>query len=196
MTRSRAVLYSLAALVALAALLVPPPGTADAARGTNLFVRLFGPISGVAANVQWARADLAFRRGRIEAFHARARTALLLAPDSVEGWKFLARHQGWTLASPEREPDPAARLAWVRAGLATAAEGERHVSRPGELAQTAGEILVTAALLEPPLSWPGGRAALWERAAEEFERAGRLGVDAAWAAALAASARAAAHSAR
>ncbi|MEO6708797.1 MAG: hypothetical protein ABI054_04750, partial [Planctomycetota bacterium] len=168
---------------------VPLPDARQGARPNSLAVRLLGPISSLAASAQWLRADLALQHGRVELFLARARTALQLAPEDVEGWKYLARHQAMTLGSPEREPDPQRRLAWIRAGLATAAEGEALASNPGELAYTAGLIMLKVARLDAALPWPGGIAAVWEAAAEHFERAGKLGFDAEASAFLTESAR-------
>ncbi len=158
--------------------------------GASLASRLFGPIASLAASIQWVRADLAFRQGRLELFLARAQVALTLAPDAGGGWRYLAWHQAFHLASIERESDPTRRLAWVRAALATAAEGERVAADPGDLAMLSGEIVLKCALGDPELPWPGGSAELWEQAAAHFERAMGLGYDAALAGALANSARA------
>lgn len=163
----------LAGVVILCALPIAPrrdPGTGDSLAG-----RLLGPIGGLAANLQWVRADGALRRGRVERFLSRARTALELCPQSAEGWHYLAWQQAYELGSPERDSDPARRLAWVEAGLATAAEGERRAAEPGSLAFLAGLILIKVATLDGDLPWPGGRERMWLDAAEHFERAGRLG---------------------
>jgi hypothetical protein len=197
--KGRPLAWSLFALVVLAASLAPLPEAGGRPGSTDRLVRLLGPVSGLAANVQWVRADLAFRGGRIELFHSRARTALTLAPDSAEGWKFLARQQAYALGSPEREPDGERRLSWVRAGLATALEGERRAARPAELAWLAGFILTKCATVDPELPWPGGPAGLWEEAAGHFERAAGLEPDpelADTARKLALSARRAAQAAR
>lgn len=172
---------------------VTPPAIVPRPPAEGAVERLLGPIAGLAANVQWVRADLAFRAGRIEAFHSRARLALELAPTSTDGWRFLAWQQAYALGSPEREPDGARRLAWVRAGLATAAAGERRAERPAELALLSGMILVKCATLDPELPWPGGVEALWLAAAEHFgrARAGGSGDAARLAAELERSARAA-----
>lgn len=171
--RAWAGLAWLAAVAILCALPVAP--RTDVGRGDSLVARLLGPIGSLAANVQWVRADGALRAGRVERFLSRARTALELCPQSAEGWHYLAWQQAYELGSPERDTDPARRLAWVEAGLATAAEGERRASAPGSLAFLSGLILVKVATLDGDLPWPGGREQLWRDAAGHFERAGRLG---------------------
>ncbi len=189
-------LHVLALLLGLGVCFAPLPPAREQRTSSSLAGRLLGPVAALAASVQWVRADVAFRRGRVELFLARAETALALAPESADGWSYLAMNQAFTLASPEREPDPARRLAWVRAGLTTAAEGERVASAPGELAILAGTIMVKTASLDPDLPWPGGLAAIWEAAAGHFERAGRLGYDASESANLSAAARLAGQRAR
>lgn len=169
---------SFAVLAGAALLFTPLPASEAGAAGSSLGARLVGPIAALVASAQWVRADLAFRAGRVELFLARAHTALQLAPESAEGWRYLAWHQAYALASPEREADPERRLAWVRAGLATAAQGERVAKHPEELALLGGLILIKLPMVDPQLPWPGGMAAAWEAAAEHFERARRLGYDA------------------
>lgn len=165
-------------VLALAGLIFAPlPARVGRASRGSLAERLLGPIASLAASAQWVRADLAFRDGRIELFLARARTALSLAPDSAAGWHYLAWHQAFNLGSPEREPDPKRRLAWVQAGLATAAQGERSAEQPEDLAFVAGLILVKVTALDPSLPWPGGMLAAWEAAIGHFERARALGAD-------------------
>ena len=137
--------------------------------------RLLGPISSLAASAQWVRVDHAFRAGRPALAFARAERALALDPASPEGWSFLAWQQASFLASEVRESDPARRLAWIRASLATAARGEAQSRDPAELALLQAVILVKVATLDPDIGWPGGLRALWEEAATHFERAHRLG---------------------
>ena len=187
--RARLLRWSCALLAGAALWFTPLPATHAGSVGSSLGVRLVGPIAALVASAQWVRADLAFRAGRVELFLARAQTALNLAPESAEGWRYLAWHQAYTLASPEREPDPARRVAWVRAGLATAAQGERVADRPEELALLCGLILVKLPSVDPDLPWPGGMAAAWEAAAEHFDRAQRLGFDSETAAGLSRAAR-------
>ena len=189
-------IHLVALTLGLGVCFAPLPPTREQTHSSSLAGRLLGPVASLAASVQWVRADVAFRRGRVELFLARSETALTLAPESADGWSYLAMTQAFTLASPEREPSPARRLAWVQAGLATAAEGERLASAPGELAILAGTIMVKTASLDPDLPWPGGPVAIWEAAASHFERAGRLGYDASMSATLTAAARAEADRAR
>ncbi len=190
-------LWMLAALAAACGLcFAPVPETQGGKHSPSIAVRLFGPIAVLAASAQWVRADVAFRNGRVELYLARARTALALAPGIADGWTSLAKTQAYSLGSPEREPDPVRRLAWIRAGLATAAEGERAASNPGEMALQAGLIMVKVATIDPRLPWPGGLAAIWDAAASHFDRALSLGYDANWASTLSIAARRAAAHAR
>ena len=138
--------------------------------------RLLGPIASLAASVQWVRFDLALRDGRFERAYARADAALALDPVSPEGWLTLGRHLVTYRASPENEPDPARRAAWIRAGLEVLAEGERESNAPGELALAQGVFLafyVAAIAGEAPreLDWPGGERGALEEAREAFGRA-------------------------
>ena len=160
-----------AALIALA----PGRGRGGSANDRGLAQRLLGPIASLAASAQWVRVDLAFRAGETELALARAEQALALDPGSPELWYDLAWRQAFTLASPERELDPALRLAWLRSGLATAAEGEARSREPAELALLQGLILVKSAWLDPALPWPGGVDGMWTDAARHFERAAALG---------------------
>jgi hypothetical protein len=170
-------LWSSAALVGAGILFVLAPHRAPARAGSErgLAQRLLGPIASLAASAQWVRVDLAFRAGRTELALARAEQALALDPRSPELWHDLAWEQAFSLASPEREPDPALRLAWLESGLATAAEGEARSRDPAELALLQGLILLKAALLDPDLPWPGGVRGMWGEAARHFERAEGLG---------------------
>lgn len=170
-------LWNVAALAGAATLFVLAPGRTLRREGgeRGLAVRLLGPIASLAASAQWVRVDLAFRAGRTELALARAEQALALDPGSPELWNALAWVQAFVLASPEREPDPGLRLAWLRSGLATAAEGEARSREGAELALLQGLILVKAALLDPDLPWPGGPKGMWAEAARHFERAQRLG---------------------
>jgi hypothetical protein len=169
-----AALASAATLFVLAPRRAPPPsGETAAERG--LAQRLLGPIASLAASAQWVRVDLAFRAGHVELALARAEQALALDPGSPELWQGLAWVQAYTLASPEREPDPALRLAWLASGLATAAEGEARSRDPAELAVVQGMILMKVAWYDPELPWPGGARALWTEAERHFARAQDLG---------------------
>lgn len=146
----------------------------DGAEQRSLAGRLLGPLAGLAADIQWVRAHDALRRGRADLGLARADTALALAPEATGGWLLLARHLAFDRASEEREPDPARRLAWVRAALELARRGEASAREPAELAVWQGLVRVKEAD-EGDLSWPGGERALLEQAVLDFERAGALG---------------------
>jgi hypothetical protein len=146
----------------------------DADRPIGVVRRLFGPVAGAAASVQWIRVDGAIRAGRPDLALARAETALTFDPGATGGWKLLAGHLAFDRASAERERDPQRRLAWVRAGLEVARRGERTARDPAELAWWQGLLLSMHADLDD-LPWPGGAPALWRAAIEDFERAAELG---------------------
>ena len=141
----------------------------------NALSRLLGPAASLAATVQWIRVGRAFDRGADGLAFARAETALALDPGATGGWDLLASRQALHLGSVSREPDPARRLAWLRAGLATARRGEAVAREPAALAFLAGVCLLVHAEQDPDLPWPGGAAGLWQAAAGEFERAAALG---------------------
>jgi len=134
-----------------------------------------GPLATWLASIEWVRYQSDLRAGRPAAAIRHAENALDLDPGDPEGWELLAHHLGFTLASVEREPDPAVRLAWVRAALAVLARGEARCRDPGALALAAGLVLEVHAELDPELPWPGGVAALRRAATEHFARAVRLG---------------------
>jgi hypothetical protein len=162
--------------VVLVSIAFAPTGARSGERPPGPAQRLLGPISSLVASAQWVRVDHAFRAGRPELGFARAEWALALDPASPEGWSFLAWQQAFTLGSVEREPDPTRRLAWIRAGLETAARGEALSRDPASLARLQGEILlIKVATLDPDVGWPGGADALWKEAMEHFQRAHRLG---------------------
>lgn len=148
--------------------------TATPARG-SLAQRLFGPVAGLAAQVQWLRTQRALWDGRSDLALARARTALALDPGDTEGWRLIAWHLAFERAAEERERSPARRLAWVRAGVELLERGEASAREPERLALLSGLILGSLAAEEPPVPWPGGPHALWLAAAERFERAAELG---------------------
>ncbi|MBM3987903.1 MAG: hypothetical protein FJ294_08100 [Planctomycetes bacterium] len=150
-------------------------GARGAAPGSSLTMRLAGPLAGPLAAAQWVRVDLAIRAGRTDLALARAETAFALNPTSTSGWFFLSRHLAFDLASPEREPDAAVRLRWVRAALAIAARGESTADDPAELAFWQGLVLARTAEVDAQLAWTGGVAGMWSEAAEHFERAARRG---------------------
>ena len=170
---TRALAASVAALACLLWYAERGSVAPDPGRG-GLAARLLGPVAGLAADVQWVRVHAALRAGRTELALARAETALALAPESGQGWLFLANHLAFDRASPEREPDPARRRAWIAAGLEVARRGESSCRAPAQLAAWQGLVRVQKAA-EPDLDWPGGPRALLEAAELDFSRARALG---------------------
>lgn len=141
----------------------------------SLLLRLLGPGAVFAAKVEWVRFDLALRAGELELAYARADTALWIDPGSTEGWNAYAAHLCFDRASEQREPDPTVRRAWFDAALATLARGETVARAPAELAVFAGLIREDKAEFDPAIAGPGGARALRLAAAEDYERAARLG---------------------
>jgi hypothetical protein len=163
------------AALALAAFLLAPPAPPEPWRSSPA-ARLLGPVARIAAAAQWVRVDRAIRAGREELALSRARAALALDPASPAGWSSLVHHLAFELGARALEPDPLARRRWFELALATAEEGEARSSAPEELAFQRALLWVWIASLEPddrPLPAPEREA--WERAAEAFERAARLG---------------------
>ena len=163
----------LAWAVVLALLLVPlafpsPPGAEPAA------LRLMGPFAELAAQVQWLRFHGATRRGEEARAFELAESALTLDPLAPEGWKALAAHLLFDLASREREPDPARRRAAFEAGCQVARRGADRARRPEELELFLGLVLADKAARDPELD-PGGATALLAAAARAFEDAARHG---------------------
>ncbi len=137
--------------------------------------RLLGPVSTLAARVQWIRVQDAVVAGEHELALARAETALTLDPGSTSGWRFVGTHLGLHLGSHLRELDGQRRLALVRAALETLTRGEELARDPGALAEARGMVLWVHAEQDPELPWPGGARELWREAALAFERAAELG---------------------
>lgn len=134
------------------------------------------PITAFVATIQWARADAAFDKGRLDIGLARAERALELNPEATEGWSWLASVLVHRFGAPEFEASLAARRTWVEAGLAVLARGEEVAAEPEELAFHAGLVMAfVASLPDEVLEWPGGAGAAWTEAAEHFERAKELG---------------------
>jgi len=163
------------AVVVLASLPLWVQG-AESARGQrSLGVRLLGPLATPIASAQWVRVDGAIRAGRTDLALSRAEIAFALDPGATDGWVFLARYLAFDLAAPERESDPARRLAWIRAALALAERGESSARDPGELALWRGLVLMRSARLDPQLDWPDGALGMWRDAVAAFDRAATLG---------------------
>jgi hypothetical protein len=147
-----------------------------------LLLRLFGPAAELAAKAQWVRFDLALRAGELELAYERAETALWIDPGSTEGWTLYAAHLCFDRAAPEREPDVAVRRAWFEAALATLARGEAVARSPSELALYAGLMREDRADTDSAVTatfgaadGTGGSDALLRAAAEDYDRAARLG---------------------
>lgn len=142
----------------------------------SLVERALGPFAGLAATIEWIRADVALRGGREELYYARAERALALQPSATQGWIALAHHLVFDRASLAREPDPVRRGHWVRAGLALLERGAGSAAEPAELAFDRGLILTFLAALEPgDRAWPESAAEAWRRATLAFEQARQLG---------------------
>jgi hypothetical protein len=169
--RRRRWLWLASAAFAAVAIAVAPERRARVPFAT----RLLGPLAPLAAHAQWLRADAAIEDGRIDLALARAELAFALEPADFERRIALSHYLAFELASPERETDPARRLAWLRAALDVVRRGEERARDPGALAIWAGLMLAKAAATDPELAWPGGTEGLWRDAADEFARAARAG---------------------
>lgn len=164
------------------------PAGADAARlaARSPVERLLGPVSSLAASVQWVRFDAALRRGDTARAYARAEVALRLDPGEPRGWIFLARHLVYERGSLLREPDRAARARWIEAGLDALRRGEASARDPGALLFERGVVLAfQASLSDEDRAFPRDEAEAWRLAADAFEAAAGTGTpDAARAAEL------------
>lgn len=165
-------LFAAALLLAAGAL---PLAVERPAPPRRLAARVLGPVASLAASVEWVLADRDLSGGHPRRGLARALAALELDPGPAAGWSFLAAHLVHERSSPESEPDPQARLAWVEEALALLERGERESDEPAELAFHAGLLLAFTAMLPDVYPWPGGPETAWRRAAARFERAALLG---------------------
>lgn len=141
----------------------------------SLLVALLGPVATFAAELEWVRFDLALRAGDVELAYARAETALWIDPGSTAGWNTYAAHLAFDRASPEREPEVARRRAWFDAALAVLARGEAAAREPAELALFAGLLRLDAWEHDPARFGATPRAEVERLAADDFERAAKLG---------------------
>jgi len=157
-------------LVGLGGMLTTGGGPRPAASAT---LRLFGPISRLAAGWQWVRMRMALQDGQPDLAYARAEVALELDPSATEGWAYLAANMAFDRASPYRQPRPELRTRWTEAALEVLERGEASATRPAELAVQGGLILVLVGESEGAIPWPGGAAAAWQEADGAFERATR-----------------------
>jgi hypothetical protein len=138
--------------------------------------RLLGPVASLAASAEWVRFDVAQRRGDTARAYALAETALRIDPGDPEGWIFVAHDLVHERGSLLREPDPVARAAWIRAGLATLERGERVSRDPGALAFERGVVLAfLASLADEDRAWPASSEEAWTLAAQAFETAAASG---------------------
>lgn len=176
--RARFALWGLAAALVATPFLVQPTD----AEPVPVMRRLLGPFAESAANVQWIRADAAWRRGRHADGYELASSALDLAPDSPAGWIFLARHFAYERAALEREADPAARRLWMQAAFDVLDRGSPAADLHGALSFERGvlasflaEIAASDAVPEAERPWPGTAAELFEAAARAYEEAARKG---------------------
>jgi hypothetical protein len=141
---------------------------------TSLALRLFGPVSSLAAGWQWVRVRSALDHGRSDLAYSRANLALELDPGSTGAWSFLAAHMANDRGSPFRQPEPILRTRWTQAAIDLLERGEDRARRPAELASQCGTILVRVAEYGGEIPWPGGSAGALEDAEPHFERATRL----------------------
>lgn len=178
-----------AGLAIAARIVLTRPARDDRAR--PLAERLLGPIAELAATVEWVRVDEAWNHGHGELADERAEFALRLAPGAASGWVNYARHLVYDRASILREPDPAERERWVRAGLAILERGERESREFGRVAFQHAIVYLSMTQLDGadrPL--PITRRAAWLAAADAFDRAAAAGEPVAHEAAAAARASA------
>lgn len=173
-------------LIALVAL--GPGGTSGPReqRAGGTLERALGPLSSVAASVEWIRYRTALREGDPERAYGHAQRALELDRRSTAGWLTLADHLIFIRSSPAEVEDNAERRRWIVAGLDLLLRGEKEAAKPGELANAAGLVRATVLAQVPDanLGWPGGPAALLDQAEADFRRAvahgyadGQVGLD-------------------
>lgn len=134
-----------------------------------------GPLSPVAAQVQWVRADTAIQDGLPGHALDLMESAVGLDPHSLAAWTSLADHIGLFLASAEGSSDPDVRREWLEAALEVTRNGEEWIPTPGELAFHRGMLLLVHARTDETLPWDGGTRGLWLDAAKAFDEASALG---------------------
>lgn len=178
MKGTRWILFALAASAAAVTLRTATP----AESGGSLPHRLLGPVSSLAAGWQWVRVRMALDAGRRDLAYSRAELALELDPTATDAWAWLASNMAFDRASPYREPSPELRTRWTELALDFLRRGEASARRPADLALQAGLILVRLGEAEGAIPWPGGTAAAWREAQENFVRATELdpGLTEAW----------------
>jgi hypothetical protein len=170
----RVALLALAAACAWWTVRATPPAASEV-RGT-FASRLLGPLAPLGAAIEHARFEAAAGAGDEGRAWKHADRALALAPGDASLWTALAHHAVYELASPRRNPDPAARRRAVELGLAILARGEREARDPGRVAFKAGVVYLSlAAADDERRALPIARREAWVRAAEAFERAAAHG---------------------
>lgn len=164
--------WELLAWCAGAALLAAP--WISAARGGSARAHPLGPLAPLFARWQWLRFDAQVWRGSPDRALALGHSAIALDPGSTAGWKRLAWHLALDRGSAERTLRAADRVAWLRAGLDLAREGERWAREPAELALFQALLLEQLAAEQDPAellaAWPGGAAGLEEERQEAWSR--------------------------
>lgn len=174
MTRRLALVVGIV-LVAVAFAFAPPPVEIATRRATGPTQRLLGPLSSVAASVEWVRYSLALAEGDEQRAFVHARRGLALDPRSASGWSTLASHFIFLRGSPSETPTEAERKQWFKAGFDVFDEGMSRAESPRDLAFESGLVAHYFATLPPGRRpWTGSRPELLERAVVDLARAARL----------------------
>lgn len=171
MSRRRGTLALGLVLVGLGALLARLSPSSEQRADRPLPV--LGPLAHLAAEGTWIAAQGARSAGQLERAVVLAERAVSLVPGDADGWERYGALLGGALASPEGEPDPALRLAWVQAALTVYSRGEAACDEPGPLALARAVLLLSRVEADPELPWPGGRRALLLAAADALDDASR-----------------------
>jgi hypothetical protein len=172
MQRAGRTRLALLAWCAGAALLAAP--WIAAARTGSARAHPLGPLAPLFARWQWLRFDAQVWRGSPDRALALGHSAIALDPGSTSGWKRLAWHLALDRGSAERTARAADRVAWLRAGLDLAREGEQWAREPAELALFQALLLeqleaeeTSAELLA---NWPGGATGLEHERLDAWSR--------------------------
>ena len=167
-TAKRAIGWALVAVLWIVATWFAPAAPRITGRGPLL--EWLGPFAELGSNLQWIRFQRARLDGDQERAFLHAENALALRPTATAGWQLFASHLGFFLASEAREPDPATRLAWFRAGIEVTRRGEVVAERPGELMLLRGILFLNKAERDPEI-WPAGASGLLSEAEDAFRAA-------------------------
>lgn len=139
--------------------------------------RLLGPVAGLTASASWVRFDWLVREGRFEAAYEVAERALELDGTAAQGWLHYASHLAHVRGTSLFESDPEKRRQWTEAALDVLGRGEKLTHAPGDVAFSAGLLLMDVSRREADgdtLNWPGGseaarlQAKMWIARAEEY----------------------------